>query len=386
MKKSLFYVALGAMVLTSCAQDEVLDTPKNAVQFTVATENAGRGSVITTGNINEFNVTAFLQKEFEAVGGDTYTGNANIFMEDVTVSKVGGAWEYDVLKFWPNNGAINFYSYAPIAPEVVENFEAAAQTITYTVPEACADQLDVVYAFNKGLTKSTDKVPVNFRHALSQVVFKAKNKKEDLRIVIDGIRVVNLNNSGVLSMPTESTTLLAADAQVESDNSWGTWAVVNDPTHAFAADLKADTLQLTDASAYMSDAESPLLLMPQTLTPATIVDNKMQFTGGAYVAVSCKIFSVESGNQIQLWPAAAGATAEVAIPLTSPDKVEGTPVWKQGRRYIYTLVFGEGAGYIGEGQPNEGEPVLVPVTFEVTVDSFQDVVNAVSMNTGNPTL
>lgn len=45
MKKSLFYVALGAMVLTSCAQDEVLDTQKDGVQFSVVADKASRGNI-----------------------------------------------------------------------------------------------------------------------------------------------------------------------------------------------------------------------------------------------------------------------------------------------------------------------------------------------------
>ena len=90
--------------------------------------------------------------------------------------------------------------------------------------------------------------------------------------------------------------------------------------------------------------------------------------------------------------------------MSSPDKVVGKSVWKQGRRYVYTFVFGQGAGYIGPNgenapadpdapeaggntntaDPNEpGDPVLVPVTFTVTVDMFQTAEEAIDMNTGN---
>lgn len=48
-------------------------------------------------------------------------------------------------------------------------------------------------------------------------------------------------------------------------------------------------------------------------------------------------------------------------------------VWKQGKRYVYTLIFGEGGGFNPENPDPENpdpEPVLVPITFDVTVDNF----------------
>ena len=65
--------------------------------------------------------------------------------------------------------------------------------------------------------------------------------------------------------------------------------------------------------------------------------------------------------------------AYVAIP-TSDIK------WEQGKKYVYTFIFGEGGGYIPPVDPEEpdtdpedpGKPVLVPITFQVTVDDFID--------------
>ena len=46
---------------------------------------------------------------------------------------------------------------------------------------------------------------------------------------------------------------------------------------------------------------------------------------------------------------------------------------KAGKRYVYTLIFGEGGGFNPENPDPENpdpEPVLVPITFDVTVDNF----------------
>lgn len=412
MKKSLFFVALGAMALTSCSQDEVKHVNQDAVTFSVVADNASRGTMITTETIKEFNVTAYLQEEFTSPSG-AYTANGKVFMDAMNVTKdENGNWSPNVTKFWPTEGAINFYSYAPLTIASGVNFAVDKQTIAYEVPTTCADQQDVLYAFNSGLTKADKNVPVNFRHALSQIQFQAKNTKADLEVEIVDVRVVNVKNSGVLTMPKIQTSsfLYNADPMVnrdtETDDTWGKWNLDAAVLKSYPADMLNETTTLTGVVAKtLSKTTSPLLLMPQVLSPATIADNYMTFDG-AFFAIKCKIYSIEDGSKTLLWPKSDGY-AEVAIPVTSPDKnAEGKPMWKQGKKYVYTFVFGEGAGYIGPDgiepdpsdpgvdpvdpngpntvDPNEpGDPVLVPVTFTVTVDMFQTAKEAVDMNTGN---
>lgn len=372
----------------------------------------------TTETIKEFNVTAYLQEEFTGPGG-AYTANGTVFMDAMNVEKKGDVWTPNVTKFWPTEGAINFYSYAPLEIAAGVDFGATSQTITYEVPTTCADQKDVLYAFNSGLTKANKNVPVNFRHALSQIIFRAKNTKADLEVEIKNVRVVNVLNSGVLTMPTKPTSdfVYSADPvdpvkDTEIDETWGKWDLSAAVLKSYPATMRNSDVVLTGVTpSYetLSRLPDPLLLMPQELKPATITDNYMKFDG-AFFAIKCKIYSIEDGKKTLLWPSSEGF-AEVAIPVTSPDKVvnaDGTTsyFWKQGKKYVYTFVFGEGAGYIGPNgpdkddsapgvdpvgpngdnttDPNEpGDPVLVPVTFTVTVDNFQTAQEAVDMNTGN---
>lgn len=64
-----------------------------------------------------------------------------------------------------------------------------------------------------------------------------------------------------------------------------------------------------------------------------------------------------------LWPA-EGESAKVAIPVSAIT-------WEQGKKYIYTFIFGEGGGYVPPTEDDdEPEPVLVPISFTVTVDDF----------------
>lgn len=413
MKKSLFIMALGAFALTSCSQDEVLDVQKDAVQFSVVADKASRGAVTTTATIDNFTVTAF---NVETTGGDKVNGTT--FMNLNKVELKDGKWVPGITKFWPTEGAINFYSYSPSNLENV-SIAAGAQTIKHTVSTACADQIDVLYALNNGLGKADGEVKVNFRHALAQIVFQAENSKSDLEVVIDGVRIVNVKNSGTFSWPTASTNTPnytetenggTGDAgnDTQLDASWGTW-LLQDTYVSHPADITQQTLTgETAAAVALTTAADPLLVMPQTFIPATVEDKFMKIEAGkTFFAISCKIYSIENGTtKTLLWPSTDGF-AEVVIPATSPDKIDAKDAWKQGRKYVYTFKFGEGAGYIGEGgvtpgtpddpdapstdkpandpsNPNQsGDPVLVPVTFTVSVDQFQTVQQDTDMNTGN---
>ena len=410
MKKRLFIMALGAFALTSCSQDEVLDVQKDAVQFSVVADKASRGAVTTTATIDNFTVTAF---NVETTGGDKVNGTT--FMNLNKVELKDGKWVPGITKFWPTEGAINFYSYSPSNLENV-SIAAGAQTIKHTVSTACADQIDVLYALNNGLGKADGEVKVNFRHALAQIVFQAENSKSDLEVVIDGVRIVNVKNSGTFSWPTASTNnpnytetenggTGDAGNDTQLDASWGTW-LLQDTYVSHPADITQQTLTgETAAAVALTTAADPLLVMPQTFIPATVEDKFMKIEAGkTFFAISCKIYSIENGTtKTLLWPSTDGF-AEVVIPATSPDKIDAKDAWKQGRKYVYTFKFGEGAGYIGPNgenapadpdapeaggntntaDPNEpGDPVLVPVTFTVTVDMFQTAKESVDMNTGN---
>ena len=121
-----------------------------------------------------------------------------------------------------------------------------------------------------------------------------------------------------------------------------------------------------------------MLLLPQTVaawSPAenpTVLENGNYATDkGAYFLVKCAIYNVAGDSFSEGDTALWGSTSEhknVAIPVN--------PTWEQGKKYIYTFVFGDGGGYDPENpdpDPDDPDPVLIPVTFTVSVDDFVPV-------------
>ena len=121
-----------------------------------------------------------------------------------------------------------------------------------------------------------------------------------------------------------------------------------------------------------------MLLLPQETTAWDPETYPLPGTGntGSYLLVDCAIFNVAGtdyaeGDDVCLWGEPQGSgwtTKELAIPVAFD--------WQQGKKYVYTLVFGEGnGGYDPDPEPDpdpeDPDPVLVPITFEITVDDFE---------------
>ena len=95
------------------------------------------------------------------------------YMYDVEVTKESGwATNYS----WPGGGRkIRFFAYAPYDGQGIvlsDRTKAGAPTIAYTVPEAVADQKDLMLAVSDELSGRTDgSARLTFRHALTAVRF-----------------------------------------------------------------------------------------------------------------------------------------------------------------------------------------------------------------------
>ena len=368
MKSKYLVVALSAVALTACNNDEVLEVNQGrGISFQVATEASTRAQATTTNSINEFMVWGFTQEE-----------PAKTLMEELSVSKTGSEWTYTGTIFWPA-APVNFYSISPepISGTVSEgavSITSNEQKITgFTVNTNQSQQVDLLYAVNKEEKKEsheTEPVSINFRHALSQIVFKAKNTNENLKVIVKGVKIGNIKKSGDFIYPTNSTTTqnTTEDGTIEA-NTQGRWDDVT-TEQTFAAgmsgevtlDGKVETaLDLTSKEDEVYTGA--LFMIPQALTPwDTKIGALSDENKGVYFLVDCQILS-GTNKDIQVWPSDPKVQhAEVAIPASKLT-------WEQGKKYIYTFIFGEGGGYVPGPDP-EPDPTLIGIDFKVTVDEF----------------
>ena len=387
-------MACGLMVLLgACSKDEVAEVNRDGdeITFNVVANSASRATDVFCNNNNPgtFTVSA-------ASGGVSYI-NGDDF------AYVNNKWvNQDGVRYWPEEDNVDFYAHVNGGQAYkwsVQNKTASAKFEDFTVNQKVAEQVDLLYAVKLEQTKPESESPVtlNFRHALSQVVFQAKNTNKNMYVEITGVEVCNLGEKNTFTFPSESTDINIVDHQGSTTSvpseakGWGTWDDLTGGNVDYgvtfeAAKVKGNSevvaLTTTDDSEKQGEYNSnTMLLLPQKTTPWDPETNPTPGAGentGSYFLVNCVIFNVAGGsgeadeNDKCIWgdktEEGAWVPAKVAIPVDID--------WEQGRKYIYTFVFGNGnGGYDPEPGPDDPDPkpVLIPITFEITVDDFVTV-------------
>lgn len=373
MKKYYFLAAGLLLMLGSCSQDDIVEANLGAdeIRFAAVTNGATRAADIynPTDMPASFQVSAMSQNK--------------VYISDDKIEKQGSSWVNTTgTRYWPED-AVDFYAHVNAGETIFRLNNGAPTFNNFSVASDVGNQVDLLYAVKTGQTKNETPVTLNFRHALSQIVFKARNESENIFVQIKGVKVMNVKGSGTYTFPTASTDPnLPTSGTADSENR-GSWAL---------ADTKADyevNFSLVDVkgsktnptTVNLSDAEgTALMLMPQTTTawdPETAPKPSVGNTN-SYLLVDCVIYNVADGSattlpgdNVCLWGKEENGsytTKELAIPVKF--------AWEEGKKYTYTLVFGNGNGGYNpdpeDPDPENPEPVLVPISFEVTVDEFLD--------------
>ena len=305
-KKGLFVMAAACLfAVTSCSVDEVVGgnvLSNNEIGLLTRVDTRAVETKIT--NLGEFKVNAFQ------------TGEAN-YMNNVeyTTSDNGSSWTTAAGKFfWPVEGDLHLYGYAPAAPGKNGTFQIDkdAQTLTDFVPfETAAAQQDFVYAKSTGnnATNGTTGVELNFQHALTEISVAAKNSNTAYTVKVTGVKLGNVKTKGTFTFPSiansaASWTLSDATADVGSyETTWST------------------ATELTSSVSTLDESNVAFMLLPQQLEKSDKASEK------AYLALKVNI-TMQGGKVIRDGWAYIGLNTN----------------WEMGKHYTYTLDFSDGAG------------------------------------------
>ena len=314
-KKGLFMMAAACLLAaTSCSQDELAGSSPLSGNEIVPT--ACMGEVATKAvetkitNLGKFTVNAFQSGEANYMNNVEYTTSDN-----------GSSWTTAAGKFfWPVEGDLHLYGYAPAAPGKGGTFkiDKDAQTLTDFVPfETAAAQQDFVYAKSTGnnATNGTTGVELNFQHALTEISVAAKNSNTAYTVKVTGVKLGNVKTKGTFTFPSiensaASWTLSSATADVGSyETTWSTASV------------------LTNSVSTLDESNVPFMLLPQQLEKSEKASEK------AYLALKVNI-TMQGGKVIRDGWAYIGLNTN----------------WEMGKHYTYTLDFSDGAGQDENGK------------------------------------
>ena len=366
---STLIIALAALSLASCAEDEPVSynlENENEISFRPAM--GSRASEVTNANLQSFWVTSFI--------GDTP------YFNNVEFSKGAGGFFNSVKPYyWPaDTTSVEFYAYSPslaaLFPDDITgddddgwhdfyNSEDAGLTfnatekklVNFMVSDSINKQVDFITAYGKGNRKENESagVELTFDHRLTQIEIRAKSENPTYTFKVKGVRIGRVQYMGSFDFTTNAWTLDEwHDTQV-CESSFPEVTLTADPVSIMGPNGNA-------------------MLLPQTLIPWNYTGDPDNAARGAYLSVFVQISTTETGAVIYPFPSDTRLDPETkqlrkyawaSIPLST--------TWEAGKKYIYTLDFTNGAGYIDPDDPNPGKPVLgEAIKFTVTVNPWTD--------------
>ena len=411
MKNLTTKLAATLFILSGCAQNELIDSPNQG------TPNDGRIRFAATSALtstraatdNPIANTAGLQRlKTFAVNG--YVGTESVYGTATEVKWNGSSWEYTNEPYWPS-ASVDFYAYANwgTAPTIASTgITAAGVTIgADDIADKAKGQKDLLVAATLGATKTT-RTLLTFKHALTQIVFSAKNLDDDLDIRIGGVRIANIVSKGDMKFerdnskaeikwtasttPADVTTYYVQNLQGNTD-----FTAVTNATDKPSVTLKGKTAddKLVRLETGNTTADNALLLIPQTFDAwdpnlagvdtneknayielLAIINKNGKRSTNDKVDQSAFYYCGKAVNVDGDDTAKDGAKDEYAIiriPVSSLTSDLGE--WTPGKRINYIITFGDrnpgsgGGGY----NPGDGKEVLVPIRFKAVVEDWVDV-------------
>lgn len=347
---SLFLVALsGLAIAASCTNDEPVNvrTSNDAISF--RSGMSSRATETTNANLSSIYVTAYN-------GSSPYFENINYVKGSDSYFTSQGT-KYD----WPEEKInLEFFAYAPsqdeLGTDIVSATDKAGVTLeNFSVAENIADQVDFITANATGNKKdnATAGVELDFYHRLSQIEIQAKSENPTYTFKVTGVRIGRPQYMGTFDFNTNEWTL----------DDWHDTAVYTSSCDEVTLDSTPQSIMGPSGNA---------MLIPQTLTPWSPLDDPDNVAREAYLSVLVRITRTDNGYVIYPFSNdkltdANGQPRQYAwasIPL------KGT--WEQGKKYIYILDFTEGAGNVDPDDPTPGEPVLGEIKFKVNVEDWVD--------------
>lgn len=369
-------VAVVATVFASCSNEEELanvgKSESNAIRFAgISGLSDTRTTPIGTHNLTStnFDVMAFMSSDNALFMGGKHVSGASD--HGVKIVYKTSAWDYDdpdKMAYWPTVGDVDFYAVSPAITDdfVLQGFAydmtSAAKTISYTTVDeydSKGTNHDVMYAVTKGRNKEnngTKPVQMNFKHILSQVVFKAKTTSSILEVDVENVKIHNFVHSGTFTLP--------AGEPAMSD-----WKLSPAAKGAYTVKLNAANVKTKNAVVNLSDMNSPLMLIPQKLTKWST------YSAGTAVSIPEANNAIESYLEISMKlkqndSYLIGSATEYKTVYVPFDNATG---WEPGKRYIYTLIF-------GGGYDDQGEPILSPITFNAATADWVDASAGADVN------
>ena len=371
MKKGLLgVVALATLLLVGCSDEEMANietAARNAIDFNVAASSMETKAtpIFKSSDLENTDLDVFA---YYSESGALYMGNP-AGNDGIDIVYKNSKWDYKNSldkAYWPSR-KLNFYAICPatIAEANRDNCNWLIKNDTNKVfcrlvdeynpqREAKTFNYDLMYAtaFNYDKNTNDSKVKLTFKHALTQVIFKALTADSTMIGIVRSLKIKNLKNCGTFTIPTELAEGNENYARNPKSSDW----TLADSYDSFSDCIEKE-IQIHHKGSdpvRLSNIYKPLFVLPQkskawSTTPTQPVPiAKADQNHETYLEISMKLIDKENGKTTYLF----GSETEyetVYLPFNTIhiDKDNHKEGWQPGYRYVYRIYFG--GGYDAEG-------------------------------------
>lgn len=217
MKRSFFYFAASALLLTACTSEDVVDDVAvngNAIQFETVVNKPTKATDLTMQTLDQFKVYGFY----------TMPDNprkAHAVFDNTSVKNDGtGKWTYDSeQRYWVGGATYYFYAYSCGATDELsstygtfnldindDGVTGDGKDVTERTLEIdnyicdSSHQHDLIFASYTGYTATegtNDPVNLSFKHVLSKLTANFTSKfPAEYEVIIKNVSVRNVRNEG----------------------------------------------------------------------------------------------------------------------------------------------------------------------------------------------
>lgn len=348
MKKFFILAAAALVAIAACSKNEA-DTAayeqSRVINFNTVANKATKAPI--SGTVYSYNLPSFGVFASYLEKNKTWAANkatATRYMDDVEVSfnDTKDIWAPASTYYWPLEGSLSFIAYSPKAAATAA-FAEATGTLTlsaFTVNTTVADQVDLLYSsvnadrtmnesyyVDGGNSKNSETaegdkgVNIKFKHALAQVIFKAKTADE----VFDAGMSFKIDTLVVNAASTADNMTVVNPADADAAATITTWT--NPKTNAnfvVRSDDFPNATVATGAANFLGKTLSDpigdaLLMIPVTAFAGTDPTVTVKYT------------------LYRLSDALPMGSKEVTIHFDDIDDTVGD--WQAGKKYVYNLTI-----------------------------------------------
>lgn len=200
---------------------------------------------------NKFHVLAYWSKNGAPV--DQFYMNTNASKVAASVG-TGAIWSTEQIYYWPGaDHSFQFYAWAPTdAGGLTTPSSPQEKSLAYTVPEAAADQKDIVVATTDEIQGDNNAaVPLTFKHICTAVRFAVGSQMQPGQI--KSVALKGVKNAGTYNMAN------------------GAWTL-GDATADFSQTLDKETTGNEGNGDAITTSEGTFMMLPQTLPAGATVE------------------------------------------------------------------------------------------------------------------